>query len=39
VFLGHFEEIVDQCGYDLDRPGPDFAMADHTDHIHAGFGA
>ena len=25
-------------GYDLDGPGPAFAMADHTDHIHAGFG-
>ena len=26
-------------GYDLDGPGPAFAMADHRDHIHAGFGA
>jgi hypothetical protein len=26
-------------GYDLDGPGPAFAMADHTDHIHAGFGS
>jgi hypothetical protein len=25
-------------GYDLDGPGPAFAMADHRDHIHAGFG-
>jgi len=25
-------------GYDLDGPGPAFAMADHADHIHAGFG-
>lgn len=25
-------------GYDLDGSGPAFAMADHTDHIHAGFG-
>jgi hypothetical protein len=25
-------------GYDLDGLGPAFAMADHTDHIHAGFG-
>jgi hypothetical protein len=26
-------------GYDLDGLGPAFAMADHQDHIHAGFGA
>lgn len=25
-------------GYDLDGPGPAFAMADHSSHIHAGFG-
>lgn len=25
-------------GYDLDGPGPAFAMADHSGHIHAGFG-
>jgi hypothetical protein len=25
-------------GYDLDGSGPAFAMADHSDHIHAGFG-
>jgi hypothetical protein len=25
-------------GYDLDGAGPAFAMSDHTDHIHAGFG-
>ena len=25
-------------GYDLDGPGPAFAMADHRDHIHAAFG-
>ena len=26
-------------GYDLDGAGPAFAMSDHRDHIHAGFGA
>jgi len=26
-------------GWDVDGPGPAFAMSDHTDHIHAGFGA
>lgn len=25
-------------GWDLDGPGPAFAMADHANHIHAGFG-
>ncbi|MCB0831400.1 MAG: hypothetical protein KDB64_10780, partial [Solirubrobacterales bacterium] len=25
-------------GWDVDGPGPAFALADHTDHIHAGFG-
>jgi hypothetical protein len=25
-------------GYDLDGSGPAFAMSDHSDHIHAGFG-
>jgi hypothetical protein len=25
-------------GYDLDGPGPAVAKADHSDHIHAGFG-
>ncbi len=25
-------------GWDLDGPGPAFALSDHRDHIHAGFG-
>jgi len=25
-------------GWDVDGSGPAFAMTDHTDHIHAGFG-
>ena len=33
----HPTELI--YGIDLDGPGPAFAMADHRDHLHVGFGA